>query len=59
MGSNELHLLEYIFGVLTNTLECLKMGTFTLTQVKKCCEKTVLLLRYCGSVGDTPLVTLS
>ncbi len=33
MGSNELHLLEYIFWV-TNTFRVyFKMGTFTLTQV--------------------------
>ncbi len=33
VGSNTLHLLEYIFGV-NNTLRVyLKLGTFTLTQV--------------------------
>ncbi len=45
VGSNELHLLEYILGV-TNTLSTFKNGYFYSSTFFV--KKTVLLLRYCG-----------
>ncbi len=64
MGINELHLLHYIylntfFGV-TNTLRVyLKMGTFTLTQVKCFVKKLLLLLRYCGRRASRYFILLN